>query len=67
MTLSGGEHKALREWGNPEDRTLRDMSLSAGVMVKRGTQTKTLWKLSLSAGVIVRRGAQDQKIFGKSP
>ena len=36
--LSGGEHKALRGGVSyPEDRALRDMSLSVGVMVKRGT------------------------------
>ena len=36
MTLSDGEHKALRGWSTPEDRALRDMSLSAGLMVIRG-------------------------------
>ena len=29
--------------GYPEDRLLRDISLSAGVMVKRGTQATFLW------------------------
>ena len=29
--------KALRGWGTPEDCALRDMSFSAGVMVRRGT------------------------------
>ena len=29
LTLSDGEHKALRRWGTPEDRALRDISLSA--------------------------------------
>ena len=33
--LSDGEHKALSGWGTHEDRALRDMSFSAGEMVKR--------------------------------
>ena len=37
LPLSDGEYKAPRSWGTPEDRALRDMSLSAGVMVRRGT------------------------------
>ena len=39
LTLSDGEHRAFRGWGTLEDRVLRNMSLSVGVMVKRGTQT----------------------------
>ena len=35
--LNDGEHKAPRGWGTPEERALRDMSPSAGVMVRRGT------------------------------
>ena len=34
--LSDGEHKALSRWGTSEDCAIRDMSLSAGLMVKRG-------------------------------
>ena len=36
QSLSAGEHMLLRGWGTPEGRALRDMSLTADVMVKRG-------------------------------
>ena len=35
--LIDSAHKALSGWGTPEDRALWDMSLSAAVMVRRGT------------------------------
>ena len=36
LALSDGEHKPFRGRGTSEDHALRDKSLSAGVMVKRG-------------------------------
>ena len=67
-TLSDGEHKPLRGWGTIEDRALRDMSLSAGVMVKKGIPDQNFyWNCPWvqTAGVMVRRGTPDQFFFGK--
>ena len=58
----------LRGWGTPEGRALRDMSLSASVMVRGGTpEGRALRDMSLSVGVMVRRGTPDQKFFGNCP
>ena len=36
-------HSGGGDWGTPEDRTLRDMSLSAGAIVKRGTPDQLIF------------------------
>ena len=51
----------------PGDHALRDMYLSAGVMVIKGNaRPKMFWELPLSAGVMVRRGTPDH-FFKKCP
>ena len=58
LTLSDVEHKALKGWGTPEDR-----ALSAGAMVKKGTQDQNFLAIVLKCRRYGEKGYPRPKIF----